>query len=135
MPALFYFYIKRHQRQHSVREMYGTTTSRADVRMTNESALHASRGETLDVAGDPDVTSSNIIISASPSDTPTFSQASLQTSPGTGPGAERRPGPRAEPGGGRMWLIVLAGLLQCVSAYDVDVKKLDGLARARVEVE
>lgn len=74
-------------------------------------------------------------LSASPSDTPTLSQASLQTSPGTGLGAEHRPGPRAEPGGERMWLIMLAGLLQCVSAYDIDLKKLDGLARARVEVE
>ncbi|KAK5871499.1 hypothetical protein PBY51_004380 [Eleginops maclovinus] len=34
-----------------------------------------------------------------------------------------------------MWLIVLAGLLHCASAYDVDLKKLDGLAKARVEVE
>uniref|UniRef100_A0A3Q3JFF4 Selenoprotein M n=1 Tax=Monopterus albus TaxID=43700 RepID=A0A3Q3JFF4_MONAL len=33
-----------------------------------------------------------------------------------------------------MWLIVLASLLQCASAYDVDLKKLDGLAKARVEV-
>uniref|UniRef100_A0A3Q0QQN5 Selenoprotein M n=1 Tax=Amphilophus citrinellus TaxID=61819 RepID=A0A3Q0QQN5_AMPCI len=32
-----------------------------------------------------------------------------------------------------MWLIALASLLHCASAYDVDVKKLDGLARARVE--
>lgn len=32
-----------------------------------------------------------------------------------------------------MWLIVLASLLQCASAYDVDLKKLDGLAKARVE--
>uniref|UniRef100_A0A3Q1FYU1 Selenoprotein M n=1 Tax=Acanthochromis polyacanthus TaxID=80966 RepID=A0A3Q1FYU1_9TELE len=32
-----------------------------------------------------------------------------------------------------MWLIVLAGFLQCASAYDVDLKKLDGLAKARVE--
>lgn len=32
-----------------------------------------------------------------------------------------------------MWLVVLASLLQFASAYDVDLKKLDGLARARVE--
>lgn len=32
-----------------------------------------------------------------------------------------------------MWLIVLASLLHCASAYDVDPKKLDGLAKARVE--
>lgn len=33
-----------------------------------------------------------------------------------------------------MWLIVLASVLYCASAYDVDLKKLDGLAKARVEV-
>lgn len=60
MPALFHFYIKWHQ-PHSVHEIYGTITNCADVRITNESALHASRGETLDVARDPDVTSPNII--------------------------------------------------------------------------
>ncbi|KAM3610539.1 uncharacterized protein V6R79_005320 [Siganus canaliculatus] len=32
-----------------------------------------------------------------------------------------------------MWLIVLASLLHCASTYDVDLKKLDGLAKARVE--
>lgn len=32
-----------------------------------------------------------------------------------------------------MWLIVLASLFHCASAYDVDLKKLEGLARARVE--
>ncbi|KAK2902085.1 hypothetical protein Q8A73_011831 [Channa argus] len=32
-----------------------------------------------------------------------------------------------------MWLIGLVTLLHCASAYDVDVKKLDGLAKARVE--
>uniref|UniRef100_A0A3Q3XHC5 Selenoprotein M n=1 Tax=Mola mola TaxID=94237 RepID=A0A3Q3XHC5_MOLML len=32
-----------------------------------------------------------------------------------------------------MWLLVLASLLQCSAAYDVDPQKLDGLARARVE--
>ncbi|KAG7223506.1 hypothetical protein INR49_015499 [Caranx melampygus] len=32
-----------------------------------------------------------------------------------------------------MWLVLLAGLLHCASAYDVDLKKLEGLARARVE--
>jgi len=32
-----------------------------------------------------------------------------------------------------MWLIVLAGLLNCASAYDVDLKKLEGLAKAKVE--
>lgn len=37
-------------------------------------------------------------------------------------------------GGMIMWLIVLASLLPCVSASDVDLKKLDGLAKARVEV-
>lgn len=36
--------------------------------------------------------------------------------------------------GRRMWLIALAAVLQCVSGYDVDVKKLEGMARARVEV-
>ena len=34
-----------------------------------------------------------------------------------------------------MWLIVLASFLHCASAYDVDLKKLDGLAKARVEVQ
>lgn len=34
-----------------------------------------------------------------------------------------------------MWLVVLAGLLHCASTYDVDLKKLDGLAKARVEVK
>lgn len=33
-----------------------------------------------------------------------------------------------------MWLFVLASLLHCVAASDVDLKKLDGLAKARVEV-
>uniref|UniRef100_A0A665W6B7 Selenoprotein M n=1 Tax=Echeneis naucrates TaxID=173247 RepID=A0A665W6B7_ECHNA len=33
-----------------------------------------------------------------------------------------------------MWLILLAGLLQCASTYDVDLKKLEGLAKARVEL-
>ncbi|KAF7669628.1 hypothetical protein LDENG_00166720 [Lucifuga dentata] len=33
-----------------------------------------------------------------------------------------------------MWLIFLVSLLQCVSAYDVDVKKVAGLARGRVEL-
>uniref|UniRef100_A0A7N9AW59 Selenoprotein M n=1 Tax=Mastacembelus armatus TaxID=205130 RepID=A0A7N9AW59_9TELE len=42
--------------------------------------------------------------------------------------------PRSKPGE-IMWLIVLASLLHCASAYDVDLKKLDGLARARVEVK
>uniref|UniRef100_A0A3B3VDX1 Selenoprotein M n=2 Tax=Poecilia TaxID=8080 RepID=A0A3B3VDX1_9TELE len=32
-----------------------------------------------------------------------------------------------------MWLIVLASFLHCASAYDVDLQKLDGLAKARVE--
>jgi len=32
-----------------------------------------------------------------------------------------------------MWLMVLAGLLHCASAGDVDLNKLDGLAKARVE--
>uniref|UniRef100_A0A3Q1I9T3 Selenoprotein M n=1 Tax=Anabas testudineus TaxID=64144 RepID=A0A3Q1I9T3_ANATE len=41
--------------------------------------------------------------------------------------------PRSEPED-TMWLIVLAAFLQCASAYDVDPEKLDGLARARVEV-
>lgn len=33
-----------------------------------------------------------------------------------------------------MWLIVLVSFLQGASAYDVDLKKLDGLAKAKVEV-
>ncbi|KAK2837235.1 hypothetical protein Q5P01_014447 [Channa striata] len=33
-----------------------------------------------------------------------------------------------------MWFVVLVALLRCVSTYDVDAKKLDGLARARVEL-
>lgn len=32
-------------------------------------------------------------------------------------------------------VVLLAALIHCVSAYDVDVKKLEGLAKARVEVE
>lgn len=32
-------------------------------------------------------------------------------------------------------VVLLAALIHCASAYDVDVKKLEGLARARVEVE
>lgn len=32
-------------------------------------------------------------------------------------------------------VVLLAALIHCVPAYDVDVKKLEGLARARVEVE
>lgn len=35
---------------------------------------------------------------------------------------------------GIMWLIVLASFLHCVSSYQVDLKKLEGLAKARVEV-
>ena len=35
---------------------------------------------------------------------------------------------------GIMWLIALASYLLCVSSFQVDVEKLDGLARARVEV-
>ncbi|TNN62596.1 Selenoprotein M [Liparis tanakae] len=34
-----------------------------------------------------------------------------------------------------MWLVVLASLLHCASGSDVDLKKLDGLAKARVEVK
>jgi len=34
-----------------------------------------------------------------------------------------------------MWLVVLASLLHCASGSDVDLKKLDGLAKARVEVQ
>lgn len=34
-----------------------------------------------------------------------------------------------------MWLIVLASFLHCASGYDVDLQKLDGLAKARVEVQ
>lgn len=30
-------------------------------------------------------------------------------------------------------VVLLAALIHCVPAYDVDVKKLEGLARARVE--
>lgn len=48
-------------------------------------------------------------------------------------GPPQKPGPWSD--GGRMWLIALAALLQCASAYDVDVKKLEGLAKARVEVQ
>lgn len=33
-----------------------------------------------------------------------------------------------------MWLVVLVSLFQFGSAYDVDPNKLEGLARARVEV-
>ncbi len=50
------------------------------------------------------------------------------------PEQSESPGPRSEPGE-IMWLIVLAGLLHCASAYDVDLKKLDGLAKAKVEVQ
>ncbi|KAF0033881.1 hypothetical protein F2P81_013947 [Scophthalmus maximus] len=32
-----------------------------------------------------------------------------------------------------MWLIALAALLHCASAHDVDLKGVDGLAKARVE--
>ncbi|XP_054905303.1 selenoprotein M isoform X2 [Poeciliopsis prolifica] len=34
-----------------------------------------------------------------------------------------------------MWLIALASFLHCASAYDVDLQKLGGLAKARVEVK
>lgn len=33
-----------------------------------------------------------------------------------------------------MWFFFFVSLLNCVSAYDVDLKKLDGLAKAKVEV-
>lgn len=49
--------------------------------------------------------------------------------------ASASPGPRSEPGEEIMWLLVLAGLLQGVSAYDVDLEKLNGLAKAKVEVQ
>lgn len=32
-----------------------------------------------------------------------------------------------------MWFFFFVSLLNCVSAYDVDLKKLDGLAKAKVE--
>lgn len=32
-----------------------------------------------------------------------------------------------------MWVVVFASLFHCLSAYDVDLKKLDGLAKAKVE--
>lgn len=63
---------------------------------------------------------------------PAASQACLQTSTGFGTGAEPRRSEAEQPG--IMWLIVLASFLQCVSSYQVDLKKLDGLAKARVEV-
>lgn len=37
--------------------------------------------------------------------------------------------------GPTMWLIALAALLHCASAHDVDLKGVDGLAKARVEVQ
>lgn len=96
--------------------------------------------EIFDVARDPDVTSPHIIC-------PQL-QFTSHTSAGScrsGSGAEQSraelsraeqgPGPRSEPAGGIMWLVVLAGLLHCASTYDVDLKKLDGLAKARVEVK
>lgn len=46
---------------------------------------------------------------------------------------EQNPGSDFGPGQ-IMWLIALASLLHCASAYDVDLNKLDGLAKARVEV-
>lgn len=45
------------------------------------------------------------------------------------------PGPWTEAEEQIMWLLVLAGVLHCASAYDVDMKKLEGLAKARVEVK
>ncbi|KAJ8385982.1 hypothetical protein AAFF_G00178030 [Aldrovandia affinis] len=33
-----------------------------------------------------------------------------------------------------MWLFVFAGLFHCLSAYEVDFKKLEGLAKAKVEL-
>ncbi|KAG8012005.1 Selenoprotein M [Nibea albiflora] len=86
---------------------------------------------------DPDVTSLHIISPPPPPLLFFFTYLTyLQTSAATGPGAEQSPGSRSEPGAGAiMWLIVLASLLQCASAYDVDLKKLEGLAKARVEVK
>ncbi|CAL8247724.1 unnamed protein product [Merluccius merluccius] len=33
-----------------------------------------------------------------------------------------------------IWLFIFTGFLRCASTYDVDVKKLDGLAKAKVEL-
>ncbi|KAG9354912.1 hypothetical protein JZ751_001625 [Albula glossodonta] len=33
----------------------------------------------------------------------------------------------------KMWLFIFTGLLHCLSAYEVDFKKLEGLAKAKVE--
>uniref|UniRef100_W5MPV3 Selenoprotein M n=1 Tax=Lepisosteus oculatus TaxID=7918 RepID=W5MPV3_LEPOC len=33
-----------------------------------------------------------------------------------------------------MWVLLFVGLVQCLSAYDVDLKKLEGLAKAKVEL-
>lgn len=33
-----------------------------------------------------------------------------------------------------MWLLILSGLLHGAATHDVDVNKLDGLAKAKVEV-
>lgn len=77
--------------------------------------------ETLDVAHIPDVTSLHIVpLCSVVFYLPVWS------------GTDRRGPPEAED----MWLLVLLSLLQCASAYDVDLKKLEGLglAKARVEV-
>ncbi|KAK0150965.1 Selenoprotein M [Merluccius polli] len=34
-----------------------------------------------------------------------------------------------------IWLFIFTSFLRCASTYDVDVKKLDGLAKAKVEVK
>lgn len=102
--------------------------------ITNERPLHASNKATFDVARGPDVTSERII---SP---PLLRSSHLS---GLLPNISRLwcrsraqvrvPRTEAEQRG-TMWMIVLASFLHCVSAYQVDLKKLDGLAKARVEV-
>jgi len=32
-----------------------------------------------------------------------------------------------------LWLLVFSSFLHCASTYEIDVKKLDGLAKAKVE--
>lgn len=96
--------------------------------------LHASLRATFDVARRPDVTSVRII---SPGQTPLLRSIYLscfQTLLASVPEPNRAASASPPKQPGTMWLIVLASFLHCVSSYQVDLQKLDGLARARVEV-
>lgn len=98
--------------------------------ITNERPLHASLKAISDVARGPDIS----IISPPQTQLPLRPASQTSTGFDTGPSRDVRV-PRSEADQpGIMWLIVLASLLHCASSYQVDLQKLEGLAKAKVEV-